>query len=1212
MTKSLLKGVKRIKIVYVFIFIFLLIAVVKKVPRIGLAESTEPAPQCCEVDKPGEGPLSPSPSSELMMAAPSAGNTKTFKTDSHPELDFYQPCNGGDNLINFPINVSGIDIAAIESARLTLAVWDVDFSCGLSCCERDTVYINGNRLTTPVAYLTGANNQWSTVSFNVDPAWIVEGDNHIKIFIDILCGNWWCVTCDWGELTINLEEPPKIEDITISPTNPMTLNDVTFEAKIKQVSGYAITKTYWTLDKPAGFNDEGNPLKFKPDAGTHGKRTVECQIVYKNTATGKTGTDTKTKEFKLFFDKTGDDDPTKGGPNWFDYWSKIVTPSLLGSPKPTMVYSKKSYFQCGETQIHLSDGDAGSYSAPHGLNNPLKGIDNFVWSAVHESHHYAWWVDWWNNNCTTWRKAVGKTGADDDKDGDRLPNKIEDINLNGTWDQPDEKYDWEQKLTPGAPAGIVNDHEDDNCYNHRDVTGSAYHNNDWANPGKQSDPPEAKALLDQTTSTFQAVECDELIMAPVVTATFTGTYSDNGTDTNGNGLFDYLTIEIDMDIAEAGYYSIDGEFEDSKGNKLFAQNNVYLDLGIQSVSLDFDGLSIHQNRTNGPYNLIHLVLYDEECEIHDYVSLAHTTSAYDYMEFERLATEFTHTYSDYGTDTDGDSLYNYLTIEVNIDATVAGNYTVEGRLYDKNGNFIILASNSVYIATGKQAVLLSFDGLTLRQHRENGPYELKRLTLYDENNIEVDFIYEAYTTSSYNYSEFQSTNSSFNNTYSDYGMDTNGDGTYEFLAIDIGIDVTTAGNYILTGSLYDNSGNMIVSSILLDSYLDTGNQSMQLIFGGLTIYKHRVNGPYNLRNLRLLDENGELADFIYDAHTTSAYNYTDFQRPSVELTGNYSDYAIDQNGDDVYEYLRVDVEVIVTNAGNYAMNARLMDKNENEIVWASTTAWLPADQIQTLQLYFNGSSIYNHNVKGPYYVRDVYLYNMSNTNLSDYVYDAYVTQNHWPVGNEPPIANAGPNQVVECACNTISGTQITLDGSASSDPDGDSLTYAWTWSSGSAMGINPTIQLPLGTTTITLVVNDGTVDSAPDEVEITVIDTTPPEISLSVNPDILWPPNHKMISITPTITATDNCDPDPLIELKLITMNEGDEINTYDPEYDYTLGDGHTINDIQVDENGDIYLRAERSGTGSGRIYTITYMATDSSGNSSTASATVAVPHDQQ
>jgi hypothetical protein len=40
-------------------------------------------------------------------------------------------------------------------------------------------------------------------------------------------------------------------------------------------------------------------------------------------------------------------------------------------------------------------------------------------------------------------------------------------------------------------------------------------------------------------------------------------------------------------------------------------------------------------------------------------------------------------------------------------------------------------------------------------------------------------------------------------------------------------------------------------------------------------------------------------------------------------------------------------------------------------------------------------------------------------------------------------------------------------------------------------------------------------------------------------------------------------------------------------------------------------LRAERSGTGSGRVYTITYKATDASGNYATGSVTIEVPHNK-
>jgi hypothetical protein len=204
------------------------------------------------------------------------------------------------------------------------------------------------------------------------------------------------------------------------------------------------------------------------------------------------------------------------------------------------------------------------------------------------------------------------------------------------------------------------------------------------------------------------------------------------------------------------------------------------------------------------------------------------------------------------------------------------------------------------------------------------------------------------------------------------------------------------------------------------------------------------------------------------------------------------------------------------------------------------------------------------------------------------------------VTNQPPVADAGPDQVVSAGPNCMAS--VTLDGSGSFDADGDPLNYTWTWDSGSSTSVSPTIQLPLGTFTITLVVNDGIVDSYPDTVTITVIDTPPEITSITASPDTLWPPNHKMVEVSVDVSAADNCDPNPVCMIISVTSNEPED----------ALGDGATAPDWEITDDLTVNLRAERSGQGSGRVYTITVQCTDTSNNSATASATVTVPHDQQ
>jgi hypothetical protein len=116
---------------------------------------------------------------------------------------------------------------------------------------------------------------------------------------------------------------------------------------------------------------------------------------------------------------------------------------------------------------------------------------------------------------------------------------------------------------------------------------------------------------------------------------------------------------------------------------------------------------------------------------------------------------------------------------------------------------------------------------------------------------------------------------------------------------------------------------------------------------------------------------------------------------------------------------------------------------------------------------------------------------------------------------------------------------------------------------------------------------------------IQVVDTTPPVIhNVAVVPNVLWPPNHKMVPVTVTATAADNCDAAPVCAISMVSSNE--PVNG--------LGDGDTAPDWTVTGTLSANLRAERSGKGAGRIYTVTVTCTDACGNSSTGSAAVTVP----
>ena len=95
------------------------------------------------------------------------------------------------------------------------------------------------------------------------------------------------------------------------------------------------------------------------------------------------------------------------------------------------------------------------------------------------------------------------------------------------------------------------------------------------------------------------------------------------------------------------------------------------------------------------------------------------------------------------------------------------------------------------------------------------------------------------------------------------------------------------------------------------------------------------------------------------------------------------------------------------------------------------------------------------------------------------------------------------------------------------------------------------------------------------------------------SPKVLWPPNHKF---------------------RLVTLSGASGITITSVKQDEPVngrGDGNTSPDaMRADKKSAVYLRAERSGRGDGRVYCISFKARDSSGRTCTGTVTVGVPHD--
>jgi probable HAF family extracellular repeat protein len=207
--------------------------------------------------------------------------------------------------------------------------------------------------------------------------------------------------------------------------------------------------------------------------------------------------------------------------------------------------------------------------------------------------------------------------------------------------------------------------------------------------------------------------------------------------------------------------------------------------------------------------------------------------------------------------------------------------------------------------------------------------------------------------------------------------------------------------------------------------------------------------------------------------------------------------------------------------------------------------------------------------------------------------------------NNLPVASADADQTVN------ESSAVVLSGALSSDPDSDSLTYMWAQVANGA----PTVVLTGATTVVPeftapfvgiggadfefeLTVDDGYGGIDTDTVVIHVQNINDPPLASAAQPTVatLWPPNHGLVSVG--ITGVSDPNDDATIAITGVTQDEPAS----------GLGDGDTPIDAIINADGTVLLRAERSGSGDGRVYRIAFTASDLEG-SSTGVVIVKVPH---
>ncbi|UCG70710.1 MAG: carboxypeptidase regulatory-like domain-containing protein [Thermoplasmata archaeon] len=197
-----------------------------------------------------------------------------------------------------------------------------------------------------------------------------------------------------------------------------------------------------------------------------------------------------------------------------------------------------------------------------------------------------------------------------------------------------------------------------------------------------------------------------------------GPITDSAVDLDGDLQYDVLYVNVTVYVDQLGDYWLDGDIaESSNSNQRISGTGADFGdtLGSQVVTLTFMGEQIRNSGMNGYY--VNLEIYDnltwELLDEADYY-----TKPYSYDEFEKPNARIEKPVDFWLVDSDLDGLFNYLVLNVTLNISEAGDYTLLAPIRDIWGNEFEMGFETFSLEIGLNEVQISIDGTSIYNNGE--------------------------------------------------------------------------------------------------------------------------------------------------------------------------------------------------------------------------------------------------------------------------------------------------------------------------------------------------------------------------------------------------------------------------------------------------------------------------------------------------------------
>ncbi len=208
---------------------------------------------------------------------------------------------------------------------------------------------------------------------------------------------------------------------------------------------------------------------------------------------------------------------------------------------------------------------------------------------------------------------------------------------------------------------------------------------------------------------------------------------------------DALRITLNLNVTENKTANITAYLKHSN-QTISATKEVTLAMPSQLVNIDFDNETVKSTHYYGVYSLESVRIGDRVLDV-DY-----NTSSYDYKAFAK--TSYIRNVTSETFDNNSNNLSEALRFNFTLNITSADTYSLEAALYTSDDKYVTSIAKNVTLAAGVQTVSTEVVGKAIYATYHTGQFKLSFAKL-SVSNVAKDIIYDAFTTNSTSYSDFE-------------------------------------------------------------------------------------------------------------------------------------------------------------------------------------------------------------------------------------------------------------------------------------------------------------------------------------------------------------------------------------------------------------------------------------------------------------------------